>query len=285
MSNSLLSVVILTYNEEKNLPTCLESLKNLQADIFIVDSFSNDATQEIAKKYHAQFFQHTFDTHAKQWQYALKSLPLKTDWILGLDADQQLMPDLVNELNVLLSSSNNKADGYYIKRRNYFLGQWIKFGGYYPRYLLKLFKKDNVYLEEGELMDHHFYIRGKTAHLTYDLVENNLKEDLDFWLQKHIVYAQKQATEEFHRTVKQKGSFFGNQDERRIFFKNAWNKMPLFIRPFIYFIYRYIFLLGFLDGRKGLIFHYQQAFWYRFTVDAMIFQMKKKDAQSKRNHS
>jgi glycosyltransferase involved in cell wall biosynthesis len=276
---SRLSIIILTYNEELNLPKSLSSLKRLNGALYVVDSYSTDRTENICREYGADFYQNRFETHTKQWQWALENLPISDDtWVLGLDADQELLPELADEINALMDAQSD-IDGYYLKRRNYFLGTWIRYGGYYPRYLLKLFRKNAVYLDPGELMDHHFYVNGKTARLKHDFIENNLKEDLDFWTEKHNRYASLQASEEFGAGISQAGDFFGNQDQKRVYLKNRWNKMPLFIRPFFYFMYRYVFLGGFLDGRTGMIFHYLQAFWYRFLVDSKIYELK-----SRRNH-
>lgn len=272
-----LAIVFLTFNEEKNLPKALASVKSLYAPIYIIDSFSTDNTESIAKEYNAVFIQNKFTTHTLQWKFALDQLSDEVEWVLGLDADQELLPELCDEINNTLTSEESKnIAGYYLCRRNYFLGKWIKYGGYYPRYLLKLFRKDKAYLDESELMDHHFYVNGKTTKLKYDLIENNLKEDLVFWKNKHIKYAELQAKEEFEKLLKSNGSLFGNQDQRRLFLKNVWNNMPLFIRPMIYFIYRYIFLLGFLDGKTGSQFHYLQAYWYRYKVDQNIYNLKAK---------
>lgn len=281
MSN-LLSVVILTFNEEKNLPKCLESLKKLDSEIFIVDSFSTDSTEQIAKDFGANVYRNRFETHVKQWKYALENLPLQSEWILGLDADQELTRELADELNQQLHLSSPEINGYYINRRNIFLDQWIRHGGYYPFYLLKLFRRKSVYLDESELMDHHFYVHGKTGKLKYDLVENNLKEDLSFWIRKHVRYAELQSYEEHRQLNIQRGSLWGNQDQRRLYLKNTWNRMPLFFRSLLYFKYRYFLRMGFLDGKKGFMFHFLQAFWYRFTVDAMIWQAKKKETHAER---
>lgn len=281
MSNNL-AVVILTFNEELNLPKCLESIKDLNAKVFIVDSFSTDGTEDIAKAYGAAFIANKFETHTKQWKFALTQLPEDIDWVLGLDADQTITAKLSLELIELFSSKEEIASsGFYIRRRNYFLEKWIRFGGYQNRYLLKLFKKDDVFLDESELMDHHFYVKGKTERLQSDMIENNLKEDLSFWKSKHVKYAKLQAQEEYEKLLTNPGRLFGNQDERRLFLKNMWNRMPLFVRPIIYFIYRYIFLGGFLDGYVGSKFHYLQAYWYRRTVDQNIFELR---AKSKKNY-
>ncbi len=272
-----LAVVILTFNEEKNITKCLESVKKLAAPIFIIDSYSTDNTEKIALTYNAHFIQNKFSTHTLQWKFALQTLPDDIDWVLGLDADQTLSVELQDELFELLNSSNELPySGYYIRRRNYFLDTWIRFGGYQNRYLLKLFKKDAVYLDESELMDHHFYVNGATARLKNDISENNLKENLEFWKLKHVKYAELQAKEEFEKLLNNKGKLFGNQDERRLFLKNLWNRMPLFIRPLLYFLYRFLFLGGLLDGKVGRKFHYLQGYWYRRKVDENIYKLKSK---------
>jgi exosortase/archaeosortase family protein len=272
-----LAVIILTFNEEKNLVKCLESVKKLSAPIFIVDSYSTDNTEIIAKSYNAHFIQNKFSTHTLQWKFALQNLPEDIDWVLGLDADQSLSERLENEINKMFNSTEDiPYDGYYIRRRNYFLNKWIRFGGYQNRYLLKLFKRDKVYLDESELMDHHFYVNGSTKRLKNELSENNYKENLDFWKSKHVKYAELQAKEEFEKLLKNKGNLFGNQDQRRLYLKSIWNLMPLFIRPLLYFIYRYFLLGGFLDGKIGAKFHYLQAYWYRRKVDENIYLLKSK---------
>jgi glycosyltransferase involved in cell wall biosynthesis len=273
------SVILLTYNEEKNLPLTLQHLLEWVDEIFVVDSFSTDDTLQIAKNYGVAVFQNRFETHTKQWLFALSHLPIRNKWILGLDADQQITTQLAQEIRLLFMHGNPSHDGYYIKRRMFFLGKWIKHGGYYPRYLLKLFRRDKVFLDAGELMDHHFYVKGTTGQLKHDLIEDNKNETLQFWLTKHIRYATLQAQEELSDTRKLKtinASIFGNQDARRQLLKNIWEKLPLFLRPFMYFIYRYFFQMGFLDGYPGFIFHFLQAFWYRFTVDSLIFESNSK---------
>ena len=271
------SVIVLTYNEERNLAPTLEAVCNWVDEVFIVDSYSTDRTSEIAGRYGATVVQHTFETHSRQWDFALNHLPLRNDWVLGLDADQQLTSELAAEIAGLFSSGAPPAVGYYIKRRMFFLGKWIRHGGYYPLYLLKFFHRRHVFLDAGELMDHHFYVRGTTKKLRHDLIEANQNETLEFWLNKHIRYARLQAQEHLERSRKAAAhaNLFGNQDERRQFLKNGWEKMPLFLRPFLYFFYRYFWQLGFLDGRTGLIFHLLQAFWYRFVVDAKIYEARR----------
>ena len=277
------TVVILTYNEEKNLPDTLQSILGWVDEIYVVDSYSTDKTIEIAARHKVKVYQNKFETHTKQWLFALNHLPITHQWILGLDADQQITSELASEIRELFRNGEPGSEGYYIKRKMFFLGKWLRYGGYYPRYLLKLFRRDKVFLDAGELMDHHFYVNGTTAKLQNDLIEANKNETLQFWLTKHIRYATLQAHEELKSTRQHKSThsnLLGNQDERRQFLKNLWENLPLFIRPFLYFIYRYFFQLGFLDGRTGLIFHFLQAFWYRFTVDSLIYEARRMNSES-----
>jgi glycosyltransferase involved in cell wall biosynthesis len=278
-----LSVLVLTYNEEGNLPACLHSLTGVDSEIFIVDSGSTDRTKEIAMAAGAEVIEHSFETHTQQWNWALKNVPLRSEWVLGLDADQCLTPELQNEVTQLLSKENGSlqaVDGFYIKRRQVFRGRWIRHGGYYPKYLLKLFRRDKVRLDHNDLMDHHFYVDGAVAKLQHDLIEANKKEDdISFWIDKHNRYASLVAREEFHRRQNSASwslspSLTGNPDQRTLWFKQIWYRLPLYIRPFIYFGYRYFFRLGFLDGKVGFIFHFLQGFWFRLLVDIKIDELR-----------
>jgi glycosyltransferase involved in cell wall biosynthesis len=289
----LLSVIILTYNEEVNLPACLESLKGLDCEIFVVDSGSSDATVEIAQAFAARVFEHPFESHARQWNWALQNLPISTDWILGLDADQRLTSELRQELVELFTVDDHRldaVDGFYVKRRQIFRGRWIRHGGYYPKYLLKLFRRDRVRVDEGDLVDHHFWVNGVTARLKHDLIEENLKEaDLAFWIEKHNRYAALHAQEEWARRSgllkwPVQPSLFGNPDQRVACLKQCWYRLPLYIRPFIYFFWRYFLRLGFLDGKQGFIFHFMQGFWYRLLVDVYIDELRRKEKFRGKEH-
>jgi glycosyltransferase involved in cell wall biosynthesis len=277
-----LSVVILTFNEEVNLPRCLESLRPLPCDLFIVDSGSTDATLAIARQHHAYIAEHPFQTHALQWGWALQNLPLRTDWVLAIDADQSLTPELARELAGLFGDPARlpvELGGLYLNRRQIFRGRWIRYGGYYPKYLLKLFRRDAVRVDANDLVDHHFYVSGKTGKLRHDLLEVNRKEDdITFWISKHNRYAALIAEEECRRrngaTSPLQPAFFGSPDERILRLKQVWRALPLFLRPGLYFLYRYFFRLGFLDGKEGFIFHFLQGFWFRLLVDIKMDEQR-----------
>lgn len=275
----LLTVVVLTYNEEANLPACLESLRGLGAPIFVVDSGSSDRTKEIARQSGARVVEHPFDTHAAQWRWALDELPIATSWVLALDADQRATPELLGELRSLNAEALHGVSGAYVNRRQIFRGRWIRYGGYYPKYLLKLFRRDKVRLDASDLVDHHFYVDGATLKLRHDIVEANRKEDdISFWIDKHNRYAALLAREEFQwrrgrRTTAIEPSLLGDPDQKTLALKRLWRGMPLYVRPFLYFVYRYFVRLGILDGKQGAIFHFMQAFWFRLLVDIKLDEL------------
>ena len=277
-----ISVIILTYNEEKNIEECLKSLQGWAGEIFVVDSGSSDKTLEIAKKYTNKIYQHPFETQAKQFNWALDNLPIITRWIMRLDADEMVTSELANEICGILPGLPPDITGLYVKRRVYFMGKWIKHGGYYPIWLLRIWRKGKAKIEERFMDEHVVLFEGKTAQLRNDIEEKN-KKDLTSWIEKHNSYATREAKDmiDIEQRVSivdnVEPSFFGSQEQRKRWIKeNIYSKMPFFIRPFLYFIYRYFFRVGFIDGKEGLIFHFLQGFWYRFLVDAKIYEYRKR---------
>lgn len=279
--NQYFSFIILTYNEETHLPRLLNSIKDLKARIFILDSGSTDKTVEIAENFNAVVRINPFVNHPKQWDYALNKFNVKTPWTIALDADQIVTPELLELLHDFKDEDYKGINGIYFNRKNYFQGKWIRFGGYYPLYLLKMFRTDAGYSDLNENMDHRFITSGKTKiWKNGHLLEENLKEnDLVFWKTKHERYSDLIAIEEIEkeqglRKQSLKGNLRGNPDEQKAWFKRLWLKLPLGIRPYLYFSYRIIFKLGILDGRTGFRFHYLQGLWFRQLVDKKIRALK-----------
>ena len=274
-----LSVIILTRDEEKNIAYTLESVKDLATEIIIVDSFSTDHTLEICSRYTDRIYQHAFINQAEQFNWALDNVPIVGEWILRLDADEFVLPELRDEIITLLPKLPAAVTGLFMKRRVYFWSRWIRHGGYYPTWLLRLFRTGRGRCEEIE-MDEHILVNGETRRLSHDFVDYNRK-DLKFWTIKHEAFAAREA-----RTLLQKGStgvlqrLPGNlradqRAQRRWMKMHLYARLPLFLRAFLYFIYRYVFRLGFLDGTEGLVFHFLQGCWYRFYVDAKIYEARK----------
>ncbi len=265
MSKLPVSVIILTYNEEIHIERLLKNISDWTDEVFVVDSFSTDKTLEIAKKYSAKIFQHKFENQAQQFNWALDNLDIKNDWILRLDADEYLTDELKKEIADTLRNTklyeNTKVNGFYMKRRVHFMGRWIKRGDYYPTWILRLFRKGKARSEQREMDEHIVLLEGKTEQLKNDFIDDN-KKDLTFWIEKHNNYSLREAAD----------VLAGNYGRG---WKKYYYRLPLFFRACLYFCYRYFFRFGFLDGKEGLIFHFLHAFWYRFLVDAKIYEKKK----------
>lgn len=293
MTQLPVSVIILTHNEEQNLPDCLRSVTGWAGEIFVVDSGSTDATVSIAGQFGATVIDHPFETHGKQWAWALRNVPFTSEWVFGLDADQRVTPELRDELSQRLRQPERLADvdGMFVKRRQIFRGRWIRHGGYYPKYLLKIFRPQKVLFDDRDLMDHHFYIDGQVLKLNHDIVEANRKEDdIAFWIEKHNRYAVLHAREELLRQRQSsawllRAALFGNPDQRVIWLKRRWYRLPLYVRPFLYFFLRYVVQRGFLDGKQGFIFHFLQGFWYRLLVDIHLDEQLRIEGIAREPHA
>jgi len=277
-----LSVIILTLNEEQNIEDCLKSIYGWVGDIFIVDSFSADRTIEIARKYTDKIYQHAFETHARQFDWAVQNANIQTEWVLRLDADERISPGLKEELLANLPGIDKSITGIYVRRKVFFMGKWIRHGGYYPLWLLRIYRPGYAKIEDRFMDEHIVLLRGMALALRNDLEERNQK-GLTEWIVKHNDYAAREAVDTVNFTAKDlintslQASFFGRQALRKRWLKNnIYLRLPLFIRPLLYFAYRYFLLLGFLDGKEGLIFHFLHGFWYRFLVDAKIYEMRQR---------
>ncbi len=268
-----LSVVVLAYNEQRNLPACLESLKGLICELVVVDSGSTDRTVALARSYGAKVLTHAFENYARQRDWAQENLPANSPWILHLDADERLTPELVNEINQVLQNPNDEIDGFLFRKRTVFMGRWIRHGGHYPSYHLRLFRRGRGRCED-RLYDQHFLCDGRVKSLRNDYIDV-VASSLSTWSVRHTRWAELEAQELVSRqnqTGRVRPRLFGNPIERRRWLRLAYGRAPLFTRGFAYWLYRYFFRLGFLDGKEGLIFHFLQGFWFRFLVDAMIFE-------------
>lgn len=288
-----LAVLLLTFNEEENLRLSLPGLRMLQCPIILVDSGSTDGTQQIAQENGCLWLEHKFTNHTEQWRWALGNLPVRADWVLALDADQRLTPELAREIPARLAltapgQAEERVQGFYLNRRHIFRGRWLRHGALYPKYLLKLVRPDQVYFDAKDLVDHHFLVPGLTASLRGDLIEENRKEGkIQFWIDKHNRYARAMAREQMLRSEPNAAhgltpQFWGSPDERILWLKLRWYSLPLYWRPWLYFVYRYILRGGFLDGRQGFIFHFLQALWFRLLVDINYDELKQasKERQS-----
>ena len=271
-----LAVVVLTYNEEANLPDCLRSLQPLECEVFVVDSGSTDRTVGIAEDAGAQVLTHPFESQAQQLNWALEHIPMDGQWVLRLDADERLTPELAQELAAELPALDRDISGLYVKRRVYFMGRWIRHGGYYPTWLMRVWRRGAATVEDRLMDEHMVLLRGRAEFLKHDIREDN-QNGLFRWVDKHNRYSTREARSMSIETEGQEviPSPFGTPESRRRWLhRRVYNRLPLFVRPFLYFAYRYFLRLGFLDGKQGLVFHFLQGCWYRFQVDAFILESR-----------
>lgn len=281
-ANPAFSFLILSFNDEMHIGRLLESIKPLCAEVFILDSGSTDNTLNICSTYGAISKYHPFQNHPKQWNKALHCFNVTTPWVIALDADQIVSPELLAMLMQFDPHEDPDVNGIYFNRKNYHKGSWIRYGGYYPFYMLKMFRINVGFSDLNENMDHRFIVPGKTRIWKQGyLIEENLKENkVQFWLDKHGRYSDLLAREEIERMMKlrtqaHKPSLLGNPDQRKACVKMLWWKLPRFLRPMLYFTYRMTIQRGFLDGRTGIIFHFLQGFWFRLVVDIKIEEIIK----------
>ncbi len=276
-----LSLVILTHNEEANVEYTLKSTRAWVDEIIIVDSFSTDTTVAICKRYTDRVVQHPFENQAKQFNWALDNIPLAGDWVLRLDADETVTPALAGEIVRTLPSLSQEITGIYLKRKVYFMGRWIRHGDYYPMWFLRLFRRGKGRYED--ITEEHIMLsEGRSVRLKNDFVDYNRK-GLSFWVDKHNHWAVGEMLDMLAFAGRGKlppqtvaPSLRFTQERRRRWMKiHLYARSPLFLRAFFYFFYRYVIRLGFLDGREGLIFHFLQGCWYRFLVDAKIYEAAK----------
>ena len=282
-----LSVIILTLNEAQNLPDCLCSVAALGCEVFVVDSGSVDGTQQIARTAGAQVVEHPFANYAAQRNWAQDHLPLAGEWVLHLDADERLTPELCVEICQLLDHANRQElaayNGFMLSKRTIFMNRWIKHGGHYPSYHLRLFRRASGRCET-RLYDQHFVVDGKCGRLQNDYLDI-LCTDLDTWLRRHMRWADLEARElllpqESQSTSQVRADPFGNPIEQKRWLRNRlYHRAPLYWRAVFYWVYRYVFRLGFLDGKAGFIFHFLQGLWFRLLVDIKLAQLRKSGAR------
>ncbi len=275
-----ISVIVLTYNESIHLKRCIESIQSIAKDIFVVDSYSQDNTLQIADKFGAKVVQHPFENQARQLNWALDNLPIKTKWVLRLDADEYLYPELIEEIKYRLDGLSDEIAGVVFKRRHIFLNKWMN-RGTYPVESLRLFRYQRAICEQ-RLMDEHIYLlSGHTIDFQHDFADHNLN-NLSWWSNKHVGYSIREAVDLLDIELNLSDYSDANptpqlseQAATKRQKKLKYVKLPLFWRSFAYFIYRYIFKLGFLEGKEGFLWHFLQGWWYRTLVDAKIFEIKK----------
>ena len=239
-----ISAIILTFNEEMHIKRCLDKISPLVKDIFIIDSYSTDRTLEIAKEYeNVMVLQNKWVNYATQFNWGLKNAPIKTEWVIRLDADEYLLPELVEELEQKMPLLEEGITGVTLKRRHIFLGKWMR-RGTYPVKLLRLFKANKAICEERFMDEHIQLLEGKGVEMQHDFVDHNLN-NISWWANKHVGYSIREAVDlldiEFNLTgsaVTDEGKNINEQAQSKRMKKHKYAKQPLFWRSFAYFCYR-----------------------------------------------
>lgn len=275
----MLAVVILTRDEERHVARAIGSVKDLADRILVVDSGSADRTTEIAESLGAQVRVNPWRNYATQFNWALSQLEADTEWVLRLDADETVTPDLRDQIARFLPIASVDVEGINVGRRMTFLGRSMRHGGLFPIRVLRLFRLGKGRCED-RWMDEHIKVSGTVAELPGEILDDNLNS-LTWWTAKHNSYASREVVDilnlEFgfmpHDTVADlRGA--GQAGVKRWIKEKVYTRLPGGLRAFGYFLYRYIIRLGFLDGREGLAFHVLQGFWYRFLVDVKVEEVR-----------
>lgn len=269
-----LTAIILTYNEEKNIEHCINSIKDIAKRIVVIDSFSTDKTVELAEQLGAEVFQHEFVNQAKQYIYGVEVADIKTKWIFRIDADERLTIESSKEIEELCKESENTdVNGIVVRFKVNFMGKELKHGGIYPFRKLLIYKNGKAYMEDRNMDEHIVLSEGRSVELKNDSLHCDYK-DLNSWIDKHNKYSSREV-EDYYKSLqhKENGAKLNRSAKFKRFVKfGVYYKLPMGMRAHLYYIYRYYFKLGFLDGKEGKIFAFMQAYWYRYLVDAKILE-------------
>ena len=275
-----IAVIILAKNEKLHIKRCLEKLAPLEArQIFIVDCFSDDGTQDVARNMGAIVVEREWPgLYAPQLNWALENLPIEAEWVMRLDADEYFLPEAIEELKEKLPTLPRDVTGVISKRRHYIFGGWAKHGTY-PVKLLRVFRRGKAFCEERYMDEHMQLTEGRAVEFDFDFVDHNLNS-FEWWKEKHRCYAKREAMDAMEIMAEMKSGGMADVKidgqaaiKRRA--KYRYYKLPPYFRAFAYFCIRYFLKLGFLDGIAGFRWHFWQGLWYRWLVDAEIGRMKR----------
>lgn len=268
-----LTAIILTYNEEDHIARAIASLRlhGLAEKIYVVDSYSTDDTRRIAERNGAVVVEHPFVNQAQQFQWALDSLSIESPWILRIDADEIIYDDLALEISQAIETASLDVGGFTFNRRHIFMGKWIRYGGRYPLRLLRVWRTGQGSVEDRWMDEHIVLSKGTIENLNGRFEDRNLG-DISFFTEKHNRYASREALEILSskyglKTPAHAALVLSRQAKFKRFVKESvYNRLPYQLTALAYFLFRYLFRFGFLDGPQGLVYHFLQGFWYRFLV-------------------
>lgn len=268
-----MTIIILTKDEEANINRCIESVKGLAKRIVVVDSGSTDKTVEIARSLGAEIYYHPWKHYAGQFNWALDNTDINTKWVFRFDADECMTPELNEEIVTECNRhQNDDVHAMMMRYKIFFLGRFLKHGGAYPFLKITIFKPEYGRFEDRALGEHVVMREGRTIDLKNDCIHYDFK-DLTSFVDKHNKYATRELADYLDIVNGRKlESLYGQPEKARKLRDNFYYKMPLFWRAKLYYWYRYYVRMGFLDGTPGKVFAFIQAYFYRFLVDAKIYE-------------
>lgn len=277
-----IAVVILTFNESLHIARALDSVKDIASEVFVIDSGSTDGTVRIARERGAQTLYHPFVNQAKQFQWAMDNAPITAGWVLRLDADEIIEPDLAREITGKLPGLPADVTGVNLKRKHIFMDRWVRHGGRYPLLMLRLFRRGKARVEDRWMDEHITVTEGRTVTFEGGFADHNLN-DLTYFTDKHNKYATREAIEVLNHRLKlfprdeslNRGSASVQASFKRWVKERLYNRLPFTLSATLYFLWRYTVQLGFLDGRSGLVYHVLQGGWYRFLVGARVMELER----------
>lgn len=265
------SLLILTLNEEDNLPRCLESVRWCD-DVVVYDSFSTDRTVEIAQAAgpHVRVVQRRFDDWSTHQNWAVANIPFKHRWVYYSDADEVVTPELVQAIGNVVSDPSRREVAFRVRRRELLWGRWLRHASMYPVWILRLFRPGKIRWER--LVNPVAVIDGPVGTLNRDILHYSFSKGLSAWVNKHVDYAQFEAQEVLRSTrtnTFDPGGLFavGDPVRRRKALKTLSFHMPF--RPLLRFVYMYVLRMGFLDGRAGLT-YCRLIMMYEFMIDLNV---------------
>lgn len=280
------AVVLLSFNSEDTLGATLAAAKRVSDEIFVVDSFSTDGTVELARSCGATVVQHEFEHYGAQRNWAIDHLPISKSWQLHLDADELMDDQLVAAILALPDEPEHA--GYFLPRYLRFLGRVLRHGGMSPTWHLRLFRTGAGRCEDRKY-DQHYLLKNGTSGKLQGAMIDDIRMPLSEWTTRHNRWADGEVAELFNGETagRVEPNAHGNPAERKRYLRQKYQRMPLFARAFALFLYRYFCRLGFLDGTEGLIFWVLQTFWFRFLIDAKIWERRHAEqlAQQSRNQA
>jgi len=276
-----ITAIILTFNESAHIGRAIRSINGFVDQICVIDSGSNDGTTDIARQLGAEIHTHAFVNQAKQFQWALDNVEMKGDWVLRLDADEIIESDLAKEIAEKLPLLCADVTGINLKRKHIFMDRWVRHGGRYPLLMLRVFRRGKGRVEDRWMDEHITVTDGRTVTFEGGFADHNLN-DLTYFTDKHNKYATREAIEVLNHRLQlftrdetlNSGSASFQASFKRWAKERVYNRIPFTLSVTLYFLWRYIFQLGFLDGRSGLVYHFLQGYWYRFLVGAKLMELE-----------